>query len=132
MIVADSDALIDFLRGRGLADRVAIELETRDFGTTAINAFELRSGSKHERQERRVDDLLSAMTILPVGSPEAKQAARLRIALESKGEGIGMADYLIAGTCIARGALLLTRNRAHFERLIPYGLTLASAVSTAP
>jgi tRNA(fMet)-specific endonuclease VapC len=125
MIVADSDVLIDFLRGRGFAKRVAIELETRDFATTAINAFELRSGGKQERQERRIDDLLAAMTILPVGSREAQEAARLRIALEAKGEGIGMADYLIAGTCIVRDRMLLTRNRAHFERLVPHGLKLS-------
>jgi len=125
MIVADSDVLIDFLRGRGFAQRVAIELRTRDFATTAISAFELRSGSRQERQERLVDDLLSAMTILPVGSREAKEAARLRLALEAKGEGIGMADYLIAGVCIVREALLITRNRSHFERLVPYGLSLS-------
>ncbi len=35
-----------------------------------------------------------------------------------------MADYLIAGICLSRNAMLLTRNRAHFER-IP-GLHLAA------
>jgi predicted nucleic acid-binding protein len=34
-----------------------------------------------------------------------------------------MADYTIAGTCLAHSAILLTRNREHFER-VP-GLTLA-------
>jgi len=34
-----------------------------------------------------------------------------------------MADYLMAGICLAWEAVLLTRNRAQFER-IP-GLTLA-------
>jgi len=39
------------------------------------------------------------------------------------GTPIGMADYLIAGICLARGARLLVRNRSHFER-VP-GLELA-------
>ena len=78
MIVADSDVLIDFLRGRGEgARRVAIELETRSFGTTAITAFELRSGARTVRQRRAVDLLLDAMTILPFGAEEARIAADL-------------------------------------------------------
>jgi predicted nucleic acid-binding protein len=30
---------------------------------------------------------------------------------------IGMADYLIAGVCLAHGATLLTRNLDHFRRV---------------
>ena len=33
------------------------------------------------------------------------------------GKGIGTADYLIAGMCLAHGATLLTRNLKHFERV---------------
>jgi predicted nucleic acid-binding protein len=44
--------------------------------------------------------------------------------LEARGEGVGMADYLIAGICLARRATLLTKNRKHFER-VP-GLLLAT------
>jgi predicted nucleic acid-binding protein len=33
-----------------------------------------------------------------------------------------MADYMIAGICLAHSAVLLTRNRKHFERVA--GLTL--------
>ncbi len=40
-----------------------------------------------------------------------------REALEATGSPIGMADYQIAGVCLSRSALLLTRNRAHFERV---------------
>ena len=66
MIIADSDVLIDFLRGKGdWARRVAVELETRSFGTTAITAFEIRSGARTARQKKAVDTLLEAMTILP-------------------------------------------------------------------
>jgi predicted nucleic acid-binding protein len=35
-----------------------------------------------------------------------------------------MADYLIAGVCLSRSAILLTRNRAHFERV--RGLSISS------
>src|SRR6266545_2687377 len=91
MIVADSDVLIDFLRGRGEgARRVAIELETRSFATTAITSFEIRSGARTARQKRAVEILLEAMTVLPFGPEEAR---------------------------IAVDGILLTRNRKHFERI---------------
>ena len=118
MIVADSDVLIDFLRGRGEASkRVAVELETRSFATTAITAFELRSGARGARQKSAVDTLLDAMTILPFGAEEARVAAEIRQQVEARGEPIGMADYVIAATCVATGSVLLTRNRKHFERI---------------
>lgn len=118
MIVADSDVLIDFLRGRGEgARRVAIELETRSFATTAITAFELRSGARTARQKRAVDLLLDAMTVLPFGAEEARAAAEVRRQVESEGQPIGMADYMIAGVCIVADGILLTRNRKHFERI---------------
>ena len=118
MIVADTDVLIDFLRGRGeAAKRVALELTTRSFGTTAITAFELRSGARTSKQIKGIDTLLDAMTLLSFGPEEARIATDLRRQLESEGQAIGMADYMIAAVCIANDGVLLTRNRRHFERV---------------
>jgi tRNA(fMet)-specific endonuclease VapC len=128
MIIADTDVLIDFLRGRSpAAERVALELTTRSFGTTAITAFELRSGSRSTRQQRAVDELLAALPILPLTAAEAAIAARLRLELEDRGEGIGMADYLIAAVCLSKRGILLTRNRKHFERVPQLALATLSA-----
>jgi predicted nucleic acid-binding protein len=123
MIIADTDVLIDFLRGRGVAARIAVELETRSFGTTAITAFEIRSGARTARQRSAVDALLEAMTILPFGPEEAQLAAEVRQQVESQGLSIGMADYMIAAICISNDGVLLTRNLMHFERV--KGLRLA-------
>jgi tRNA(fMet)-specific endonuclease VapC len=123
MIIADTDVHIDFLRGRGLAARVAVELESRSFGTTAITAFEIRSGARTARQRSAVDALLEAMTILPFGPEEAQVAAEVRQQVESQGLPIGMADYMIAAICISNDGVLLTRNLKHFERV--KGLRLA-------
>src|SRR5713226_4695014 len=118
MIIADSDVLIDFLRGHGEgARRVAIGLETRSFSTTAITAFEILPGARSARQRKSVDTLLEAMTILPFGPEEARIAADIRQRLENEGQPIGMADYLIAAVCIANDGVLITRNRKHFERI---------------
>ncbi len=118
MIVADSDFLIDFLRGKGEgARRVEIELRTGSLATTAISAFELLSGARTPAQAKAVETLLAAMTILPFGAEEGRIAAGIRLEVEARGLPIGMADYLIAATCIATDAVLLTRNRKHFERV---------------
>ncbi len=117
-VIADSDVLIDFLRGHGEgARRVAGELSARSLSTTAITAFELRSGAHSARQRNAVNTLLEAMTILSFGLEEARLAADIRQHLESDGRSIGMADYLIAAICLANDAVLLTRNRKHFERV---------------
>jgi tRNA(fMet)-specific endonuclease VapC len=123
MIIAESDVLIDALRGRSpSAERITLELGTGGLATTTISAFELWSGARTDRSARQVASLLSAMPILPLDRDAATRAAEVRRQLEAAGTPIGMADYLIAGICLARSALLLTRNRAHFDRVA--GLTL--------
>ena len=132
MILADSDVLIDFLRGKGPgAERIQIELRTGRLSTTALNAFELISGARTEREQESVRLLLQALHILSFDSAAAERAAGVRRELESKGEAIGTADYLIAGACLAHGATLLTRNRKHFERVpgLKLGIQSGSTLS---
>jgi predicted nucleic acid-binding protein len=118
VIVADSDVLIDALRGRDpAARRISLELEAGGLATTAISAFELLSGAPSERARNQVERFLAALVILPFDDAAARAAAEARRALESSGTPIGTADSLIAGICLARSAVLLTRNRARFERV---------------
>lgn len=117
MIIADTDVLIDFLRGKGAAETIARELKTGGLHTTAISAFELWAGTKSDHQVTVVETLLAALTILPLESEAAKHAAKVRRELERKHSPIGMADSLIAGICLERGGVLITRNRKHFERV---------------
>jgi tRNA(fMet)-specific endonuclease VapC len=118
VIVADTDVLIDALRGRDPAkSRIAIELRAGSLATTVVNAFELLSGARESRERTKVETLLGALSFLSLDQAAARTAASLRRELESRGAGIGMADYLIAAICLERNAILLTRNRSHFERV---------------
>ena len=124
MIIADTDVLIDFLRGNGdSAKRIAIEIETRSFGTTVITAFEIRAGARTARQKSAVDTLLDAMNILPFGPEEARIAAEVRQQVESQGKPIRMAECMIAAICIANNSVLITRNLEAFERVTGLRLT---------
>lgn len=123
MIVADSDVLIDALRGHEpMAERISLELTTGSLATTSVTAFELLSGARTEAAVARIRTLLDALTVLPLDEAASERAAEVRRTLDASGTPIGMADYLIAGICLTRSAVLLTRNRAHFERVA--GLSL--------
>lgn len=118
MMVADSGVLIDYLRGRApWAGRIRLEVETGHLATTAINSFELLSGARTTADRNKVSRLLAALTILAVSAEAGELAAETRRSLEREGRGIGMADYLIAGVCLASGGVLLTRNLDHFARV---------------
>ncbi len=118
MMVADSDVLIDYLRGQSpWAERIRLEIETGHLATTAVNRFELLSSAKSIVELEKVSSLLAAMTVLGFSAQASERAAEARRALEGEGQGIGMADYLIAGVCLANGGVLLTRNTKHFERV---------------
>jgi tRNA(fMet)-specific endonuclease VapC len=118
MMIADSDVLIDFLRDRSpWAGRIRLEIETGHLATTAINSFELLGGAKTSTEQDMVSRLLAALTVLGVSGEASERAAEVRRLLEKDGRGIGMADYLIAGVCLAAGGMLLTRNLDHFERV---------------
>ncbi len=118
LILADSDVLIDALRGRELAmARVANELKKTSLGTTTVTVFELLSGAKTAASRKKIQKLLAAMRIFAFDQPAAEAAAGARQRLEAQGISIGMADYLIAGICLAHSATLLTRNPRHFEKV---------------
>ncbi|MDA2934193.1 type II toxin-antitoxin system VapC family toxin [Acidobacteria bacterium AH-259-D05] len=118
MIAADTDVLIDFLAGQIPAgDRVELELKRGQLVTTAVTRFELLCGTQSKRQLKLIQELLEALPTLSFDEAAANQAAELRNWLQKKGQDIGMGDSLIAGIVISHGAMLLTRNRRHFERI---------------
>lgn len=63
------------------------------------------------------DVLIDALRGREPNEAASRAVATARRELEGRGETIGMSDYLIAGVCLARPLPLLTRNRAHFDRI---------------
>lgn len=123
MTIADTDALIDYLAGKGEAEGVERLLRRGALQTTVITRFELLSGARNPKQLARLVQLLGAIPSLTLDDAAADAASEIRKSLDQSGKSIGMADSLIAGIVISNGGSLMTRNRRHFER-IP-GLALA-------
>ena len=118
MTIADTDVLIDTMLGREpAATRVRAGLRDGTLATTSITAFELRSGSRTERERHAVEAMLEALSVLPFDGAASAQAAASRRDLELAGRTVGMGDYLIVGICLSRSATLLTRNGKHFDRI---------------
>lgn len=133
MIVADTDVLIDALRGREpVAGQVVRAIEAGNLATTVLSAFELLSGSREDTEREQVENLLGALVLLPLDREAAAIAAALRRERESRGAKIGLADYLIAGICLSRSSSLMTRHRRHFDQLPGLRLADLDTGSTPP
>lgn len=124
MILADTDVLIDALKGREPSRlRIERELLAGNLATTSITAFELLSGVRSVAEQEKVEALLAPLDLFPFDGSASRVAAEVKRTLDRSGQGLAMADLQIAGICLAHSFSLLTRNRAHFER-VP-GLLLA-------
>lgn len=66
---------------------------------------------------RLVAGFLDVARCLPFDEAAADEFAQLRAALEVQGIGIGMADEMIAAHALAAGAVVVTDNTRHFERV---------------
>lgn len=117
LVVADTDLIIDFLRGRGpgthLIRRLVIERRLR---LTAITGFELRVGADFLPRRDQILGLFRSRTV-PLDLASALRAGEVASALQAAGTGIGLADCMQAGICLRYGLPLATRNRKHFERV---------------
>jgi predicted nucleic acid-binding protein len=118
MMIADTDALIDYLQGRPpMADRIALELQHGQLSTTAIARFELLASASSPRQERLIAELLAALPCLLLDAAAADRAARIRRDLEQGGVIISMADCLVAGITLESNGVLLTQSRQRLGRI---------------
>ena len=117
MTIADTDVLIDYLKGKGLHERIAFEIKTGKLATTAISAFELWVGCRSEKELDSIKTLLSALTIIPLTEKSAERSGEVKRILDIEGQTIGMAESLIAGITLENQGVLITRNKKHFERI---------------
>lgn len=121
MWVLDTNTLIYFFKGEGEVANQLFSKAPRDIGIPAIVLYELQVGiaksSSPRKRSRQLAELTSVIQLLPFQQREAQTAAQVRAALEQQGQPIGPYDTLIAGTALAHGAILVSRNTREFARI---------------
>jgi tRNA(fMet)-specific endonuclease VapC len=120
----DTNILSDLLKnpaGRTAQKISSLPPEERDsLATSIIVAAELRYGvakSGSSTLAARVDQLLSAIDILPLEPNADEHYGRVRSQLEKAGTLIGGNDLLIAAQVLAIDAILVTDNVREFKRI---------------
>jgi predicted nucleic acid-binding protein len=86
MTIADTDVLIDYLAGQGMADEVERLLRAGAIGTTVIRRFELLSGTKNAKQLAPLTQLLEAVPSLTLDDAAADAASEIRKSLRNGGQ----------------------------------------------
>lgn len=118
MILLDSDVLIAHLRGIGPARdwMLRARRETGPLAVSVVSVVEVAAGMRSaERVEVR--RLLASLRTYPISERIAWVAAEAMRAHRRSHPGIGLGDYLLAGTAIAEGVELATLNVKHFPML---------------
>lgn len=107
-------------RPDGEVARRAITLDRGSVAISIIVAAELRYGAERRgsiRLTRQLEAVLSAIDMLPLGTPADRHYGMIRSELERMGRPIGHNDLLIAAHARALDATLVTRNVGEFGRV---------------
>lgn len=115
MKLVDSDVLIAHLRGVQAA-RDWLEMARRESGPLAISTISVTevAGGMRSAERREGTRLLASMRKLGVTEAISWRAAGFLRTYRRSHQGIGLADYLIAGTADIEGLELATLNVRHF------------------
>ena len=117
----DTNALSELVRNPdGTLAQKLNALEPDSVCTSIVAACELRFGAQRKGSApltQRVEQLLQALTVLPLDTPADEHYADIRATLERSGTPIGSHDLLIAAHARSRGMTLLTRNLREFQRV---------------
>jgi predicted nucleic acid-binding protein len=112
--LVDSDVLIAHLRGIDAArDWLRKESGAGPLAISAVSVTEITGGMR-SAERREVWQLLGSFRVEPVTMHAAGRAGEFMRAYRRSHGGIGIADYLIAGTADVRGLRLATLNVRHF------------------
>lgn len=120
MKVLDSDTCIGILRGRAgvLERRVA---EPDDVATTWVTASELFYGAAKSAQPEAnaalVIRFLNTLPVLPPDLASARLFGEMKARIARAGQIVADADLFIAAITLSQGAVLVTGNRKHYERI---------------
>ena len=117
----DTDWVADWLNGQPGTVTTLTQLRAEGLAISIITYGEVYEGVYYGRQPQQAEQafrqFLRGVSVLPLTRPTMRQFAGLRGELRRQGKMLPDADLLIAATALNYNLTLLTRNRAHFERV---------------
>ena len=120
MTLLDTNTIIHYLKGLESVVSRLQQASPQEVAIPSVVAYEIEYGTLKSRSPRRrtvVSELLKGFAQVPFDHEAARQAARIRVELETQGLIIGPLDLLIAGTAVSRDAVLATNNTKEFSRV---------------
>lgn len=120
MKVLDSDTCIGLLRGhREVLARRADEID--EVATTWVTAAELFYGAaksaKPTENAALVVRFLGTLVVLEPDLASARLFGEVKARLVAAGQTVAEADLFIGSIALSRGAVIVTGNRRHYERI---------------
>lgn len=118
----DSNTCIDAMRGTRPEVKIRLQAHTpAEVKIASIVEAELLLGAEKSRRRDEameiVGEFLSPYEIVAFGDSAAREYARIRAELESKGTPIGPNDLVLAATVLAERGTLITHNTREFQRI---------------
>jgi len=124
-LVVDTDILIDV--GRGIPEAVGyLQAKQQQYRVciSTITHLELLVGAQNKTELRKIDRFVQRFGLLRTSEAIADRATEL-VRQYRLSHGLLLADALIAGTALAYGIPLATKNQRHYRfiaqlLLLPY------------
>lgn len=129
MRLLDTTFVVDFVNSDPgavrLADRVDVEASLAAISAVTVHEYLLGIHVRYgrERNEALQDKLeaarndLDRFEIIPISREIAERSSGIQSELTRLGKQIGINDVYIAATGLSYGLTVVTRNKAHFERV---------------
>ena len=118
----DTNVIIDFFRGDDFITDKIRELSSDELFFTAVSLCEIFRGiylySKNEEQEielRDVQIFLQTVKVLSLDIDSCREFGKIFAELKKKGKMTQESDLMIASIAKTNNAILVTRNKKHFE-----------------
>lgn len=117
----DTNICIQVLRDRPSNLRERFGASAEQLCISAITLAELRHGAEKSarvaQNHAAVEQFAARLEVLPFGAAAAFQFGQLRAELERLGRPAGAYDMLIGAHARSVGLILVTNNRAEFDRM---------------
>lgn len=116
MIVLDTSAVIELLKGTGNGKKIAeIVIRHKETAITAFTIFELL-GNAREKEIPKLYAFFSSVVVLSFDAMASLESSKIKNRLKARGHKIGEIDIFIAGICSATNTVLITLDK-DFERI---------------